>query len=46
MRDSLKEIVYLKKSNYMELREEEKIKLGSLVNNTNSLAHLLNEEIK
>ena len=45
MEKSLNQIVYLRDSNYIDLKQEEKIKLGSLVNNTNSLAHLLNEEI-
>ena len=45
MEKSLNQIIYLKDSNYTDLKDEEKIKLGTLVNNTNSLAHLLNEEI-
>lgn len=50
MNDSIKNnlelLMYLKNSNYIELNESEKIQLGSLVNNTNSLACLLNEEIQ
>ena len=46
MKKELELLMYLKKSNYIELKDFEKIKLGSLVNNTNSLACLLNEEIQ
>ena len=46
MKKELELLMYLKNSNYIELKDFEKIKLGTLVNNTNSLSCLLNEEIQ
>lgn len=45
LKNALEELMQLKGANYMDIPEEDKMRLGALVNNTLSLATLLNKVI-